>query len=171
MNLKQAREFLTNIQRTKNKKQVAAHVLNTLLEDRKNVLDLNIIVCIDISGSVTRAQYQQFMAQLDEFKGLSRIKVIETDVDIVAMYDYYKLAPHHVARLRTGGGTDYNKAITKVNQMSPDALIFMTDGKAKTQVLEPICPTGWILTHDAVQPYPFGEVIARLNPKNQPVAA
>jgi predicted metal-dependent peptidase len=163
MNFKTTKDFLIQIQKTKNKTLVDQHLLDTLLEDRKNILDLNIIVCIDVSGSISRAQYKQFMAQVDSIKGLSRVKIIETDTDIVAMYDYFKMESYRVVRLKGGGGTNFKKALDQVKNMKPDAVLFMTDGHVSGAASNPLCPVGWVLTRDGKQPFDFGEIVCHLD--------
>lgn len=130
--------------------------------DRKNLLDLNILVFIDVSGSITARQFAKFMAQLDAIKGLSRVKVIETDERIVAMYDYYKTKQSKVVRLRGGGGTAFGPAFAAAKRISPDAILFMTDGAVSDYVSDPKIPTAWILTDDGQQPYPWGTVISKI---------
>lgn len=159
MNLKETKEFLIEIQKKKNVAHIDPQLVEKILLDRKNVLNLNILVCIDVSGSISRKQYTMFMQQLNHFKGLSRIKVIETDTKIVAMYDYCTVEPHKVVRLKGGGGTDFREAFNKANQMQPDALIFMTDGKTVNNVLEPTYPVGWYLTKNGSIPYDFGTLL------------
>lgn len=160
---KNARDFLMKIQRLKKNKDIEAGLLDAVLEDRKNVLDLNILVCIDISGSISREQFRQFMAQMDMIKGLSRIKVIEIDTQIVAFYDYFKTPQNRVARLGGGGGTEFSPAFAKAKQIKPDAILFMTDGFVGGQVNDPGIPTGWVLTRGGQKPYTFGEVVVQLD--------
>lgn len=159
---KTARDFLMKIQRSKNKQNIDAGILDAVLEDRKNVLDLNIVVALDVSGSISSSQFTQFMAQIDAIKGLSRVKVIEVDTDIVAFYDYFKMPQRKVARLRGGGGTEFSKAFSLMRKIKPDAVLFMTDGFVSGSGSDPGCPLGWILTRDGKKPFDFGEVIVKL---------
>lgn len=159
---KDAKDFLVKIQKRKDLNYVQAGLLDPVLEDRKNVLDLNIAVGLDVSGSIRRADFNKFMAQLDAIKGLSRVKVIEIDTEIVAMYDYYKTKQNRIARLGGGGGTMFGPAFAKFKQLCPNAILFMTDGDVAGHVSDPGIPTGWILTNHRPPPYGFGEVIVRL---------
>jgi predicted metal-dependent peptidase len=93
---------------------------------------------------------------------LSRVKVIEIDTQIVAMYDYYKTTQNRVARLGGGGGTMFAPAFEKFKQLKPDAILFMTDGDVAGHCSDPGIPTGWIMTNHTNPPYGFGEVIVRL---------
>lgn len=159
---KTAKDFLIKIQKSKDNSNVSAGVLDAVLEERKNVLDLNIAVGLDVSGSISRADFNRFMAQLDAIKGLSRVKVIEIDTQIVAMYDYYLTGQNRVARLGGGGGTQFAPAFAKFKQLKPDAILFMTDGDVAGHCDDPGIPTGWIMTNNRPPPYGFGEVVVRL---------
>lgn len=159
---KDAKDFLIKIQKSKDMNNVQVGLLEAVIEERKNVLDLNIAVGLDVSGSISRADFNKFMAQLDAIKGLSRVKVIEVDTEIVAMYDYYKTKQNRIARLGGGGGTVFTAAFAKFKQLRPDAILFMTDGDVGGYVQDPGIPTGWILTNHRPPPYGFGEVIVRL---------
>lgn len=157
-----AKDFLVKIQKTKNLNDVSKGILDSTLEDRKNILDLNIAIGLDVSGSISRTDFNLFMAQLDAIKGLSRVKVIEIDTEIVAMYDYYKTGKSRIARLGGGGGTYFGPAFTKFKELKPDAILFMTDGDCAGSVSDPQIPTGWIMTNKRPPPYGFGDVIVRL---------
>lgn len=159
---KNAKDFLVKIQKTKDVSNVSRGLLDSSIEERKNVLDLNIAVGLDVSGSISREDFNRFMGQLDAIKGLSRVKVIEIDTQIVAMYDYYKTTQGRIARLGGGGGTQFSPAFEKFKQMKPDAILFMTDGDVAGHCSDPGIPTGWIMTNHQRPPYGFGDVIVRL---------
>lgn len=153
------REFLYEIQRKKPPSDSAA--IPAAL-GRKNVLDLNILICVDVSGSISPTQFKAFMRQIDAIKGLSRVRVLEIDTEIIAMYDYFRVSGNRVIRLGGGGGTAFHKGFEKAKTMKPDAILFMTDGFVYDKVASPGIPTGWVLTADGVQPYPFGKVVVRM---------
>ena len=159
---KNAKEFLLKIQKSKDTSNISKGVLDAVIEERKNVLDLNIAVGLDVSGSISRGEFNKFMAQLDAIKGLSRVKVIEVDTKIVAMYDYFKTSQNRIARLGGGGGTYFGEAFQKFKQLKPDAILFMTDGDVAGKIDDPGIPTGWIMTNNRCPPYGFGEVVVRL---------
>lgn len=157
-----AKNFLVKIQKSKDMSNITAGLLDGAIEERKNVLDLNIAVGLDVSGSISREDFNRFMRQLDAIKGLSRVKVIEVDTQITAMYDYYKTKQSKVARLGGGGGTMFGPAFAKFKELAPDAILFMTDGDVAGSVPDPKIPTGWIMTQNVPPPYNFGEVIVIL---------
>jgi predicted metal-dependent peptidase len=118
-------------------------------------------VGVDVSGSISLEQFQQFLARIDLIRGLSVIKILETDDEIVALYDYH-IGQHEVMRLQGGGGTDFTKAFDLAKKMNPDLILFLTDGMvAPGHVEDPGIPTGWILCHNSENkaPYGFGRVL------------
>ena len=161
MKIDGAKEFLYKIQ--ENKKSDESFSLSN--DGRKNILDLKILVCLDISGSISPVQFKQFMAQVDLIKGLSTVKVLETDDKAVALYDYFKTKEKaRIIRILGGGGTAFTDAFNLAKKMEPDAVLFMTDGMVSDNVKDPGIPTGWILTHDGQIPYKFGDLVLKLPP-------
>lgn len=152
------RDFLTGIQANKDQEHAA---IKSATSDRKNVLDLNILVVLDISGSISTALFLRFMQKMDAIKGLSRIKVVETDTEIVALYDYHKSKTDRVIRVAGGGGTEFNKAFALAKRIRPDAILLMTDGEVSGTVSDPGIPTGWVMSNDKSDvPYGFGEIVS-----------
>lgn len=156
------KNFLTGIQ--KSKKDSKSSIGASVLEDRKNVLDLNILVVVDMSGSIGDAQFNQFMRQLHEIKGISRIKVAEYDDDVRALYDFTFLEQGRDIVRQNGTGGNYEPAVFRyIEKLKPDAVLFMTDGYVcSARVANPGMPIGYILTKNGVKPYDFGEVVITL---------
>lgn len=161
--MKDAKAFLYEIQKRKDPGG-NAYSNASLLADRKNVLDLKIVVMVDVSGSISARQFQQFMRQIDAIRGLSMVKVIETDTKVVAMYDYFKERKNRIVRLQGGGGTEFIPAFRAAKAMNPDCILTMTDGDIFDRVPDPGIPTGWILTHGGRKPFNFGKVVVELPP-------
>ncbi len=160
--MKNAQEFLKNIQKYKDNTAMNSAMLTQQVMERKNVLDLNIVVGVDVSGSISYKQFSQFMAQLDAIKGLSRIKVLEVDTKVVAMYDYVGVSRNRIAKLGGGGGTEFSEAFNIFKKIKPDAILFMTDGHVSGNIAAPNIPVGWILTQGGRKPFGFGEVVVQL---------
>ena len=99
------------------------------LDARRNLLNLRIIVLLDCSGSISADDFRKFRLQLDRIKGLSKIRVIEMDTDVVSLYDYDKADKPKVVRLGGGGGTDFQTAMKTALECRPEALIFLSDGE------------------------------------------
>lgn len=159
--MKDAKAFLYDIQKKLDPKDLA-HGSTSIAMDRKNVLDLKIVVLVDISGSISQRQFQQFMRQIDAIRGLSMVKVIETDTKVVAMYDYFKERKNKVVRLQGGGGTEFIPAFRAAKAINPNAILCLTDGEIFDRVPDPGIPVGWILTHGGRKPFGFGKVIVEL---------
>jgi predicted metal-dependent peptidase len=128
--------------------------------ERKNVLDLNIVVGIDVSGSINASMFKDFMTQLNQIKGMSRIKVVEVGDKIEAVYDFTKPSSR-VARLGGGGGNGEQIFFPMAKKMKPDAILYMTDGFCMP-ASDPGIPVGVILTAQGHQPYPWCSTVGRL---------
>ena len=154
--------FLGNVQKAKIKKDQARKGLGVsrAIDERKNILDLNILVGVDCSGSISANMFHDFMVQLHHIKGMSRIKVVEVSDRIEAIYDFTRQG-HKVARLKGGGGNGEHLFFDLCVDMKPDAIIYMTDGHC-TEANNPRIPTAWILTKHGVKPYAWGEEVGRL---------
>lgn len=164
--IKDTKDFLFEIQ--KKRKISGAAAQTNLYDERKNVLDLKILVIVDISGSISQAQFVQFMDQIERIRGLSVVKVLETDDRVVSCYDYFRSEKSRIMRLQGGGGTEFSEAFSMATKMNPDACLVLTDGLISGRVRAPNFPVGWILTHDGQSPYDgaFGKVLFKLPPLN-----
>lgn len=157
------RDFLIDVQRHKLSRSARGSAAARAPEGRQNVLDLNLLIGVDVSGSISASQFAQFMRQIEAIRGLSRVRVIETDTTVQAMYDYFATPERkRVVRLSGGGGTDFTVFFQVAREIQPDAILFMTDGFVGGAPKAPTCPVGWILTRDGVKPYGFGEIVGRL---------
>lgn len=153
--------FLTEIQNAKLRANAGKGADMARVEmERKNILDLNILVGIDVSGSISSTMFKTFMTQLNMIKGMSQIKVVEVGDKIEAVYDFSKPAAR-IARLGGGGGNGEHLFFPLAKRMRPDAILYMTDGHC-TSANDPKIPTGWILTAAGQIPYPWGSLVGRL---------
>ena len=154
-------EFLGGIQQKKLKAKSSSGLDLARIElERKNILDLNLVVGIDVSGSISSSMFKDFMVQLNEIKGMSRIKVIEVGDKIEAVYDFSRPSSR-IARLGGGGGNGEHLFFPMAKRMSPDAILYMTDGYCMPAD-DPRIPTGWILTARGKEPYGWGSFVGRL---------
>lgn len=158
--IQDSKNFLYKIQKNKDKGDLKLTNIKGL--DRKNVLNLKILIGIDVSGSISQHQFNQFMRQIDRIKGLSVVKVAEIDTRIVSLYDYFKVSRNRIAKLGGGGGTEFTEFFELAKKINPDAILFMTDGCVWGTVKDPGIPVGWILTADGRKPYSFGEELFKL---------
>ena len=165
-------QFLGNIQKQKlaaQKKSKTGFDVARIEQERKNILDLNLVVGVDCSGSISATMFNDFMVQLNQIKGMSRIKVVEVSDIIEAVYDFSR-RDRKVVRLKGGGGNGEDLFFPLAKKMKPDAIIYMTDGYCigsehgygSSRVYNPGIPTAWILTANGVKPYNWGDVVGHL---------
>lgn len=157
------KDFLYGVQKNKDRKDVNDGVLVKEKEERKNILNLKIVVCVDISGSISTEQYNSFMSQLNKIRGMSMVKVIETDTKVCAVYDYYKSQHSRVVKLGGGGGTSFIDAFNLAKKCKPDAIVFLTDGDDDGQCQKPDIPVAWVVTAHGHAPYDWGKVVAKVD--------
>jgi predicted metal-dependent peptidase len=155
------REFLYDIQDKKDSEKESKITLQ--FNDRKNILNLKIVVCVDVSGSISNEQYKSFMLSLDKIRGLSMIKVIETDTIVVSMYDYFKNRSGKVFNFKGGGGTDFAEAMKAAVDMKPDAVVFFSDGDDAGNLIDPAIPVAVVLTKDGSFGYSWMKVCSRVD--------
>ena len=158
------KDFLFEIQENKNLKS------SLILRERKNVLDLKIVILLDVSGSISQEEFTKFLLQIDKIRGLSVVRILEFDTKVVSMYDYFKVPQNEVMRLTGGGGTEFIPVFNEAKKLNPDAIVIMTDmcnfdGK---ELKDPGIPTASIITYpeseygdkkqklkDAIDKYPW----------------
>ena len=157
------KDFLYNVQKNRDRKDVEEGVLVKEKEERKNILNLKIVVCVDISGSISSEQYNSFMSQLNKIRGMSMVKVIETDTQVCAVYDYYKTNHSRVVKLGGGGGTSFLDAFESAKKCKPDAIVFLTDGDDDGRCHKPDVPVAWVTTAHGHAPYDWGKVVAKVD--------
>jgi predicted metal-dependent peptidase len=159
--MKSLKEFLYKVQEEKDAKKQKE--MTSQFNDRKNILNLKIIVIVDVSGSISNEQYKSFMKALDKIKGMSMIKVIETDTVIVSMYDFFKNRKGHIFSFKGGGGTDFVKAFEAAERMNGDAICLLSDGDDQGNVEEPKVPVGVVVTKNGHSPYGWMEECSRVD--------
>lgn len=162
MEKKKLKEFLTKVQKDLDDKDAKLTKVKGA-DERKNVLNLKILCIVDVSGSISKEQYNSFMCQLTKVRGLSMVKVVETDTDIVAVYDYYNTNLSRVIKLGGGGGTDFEEAFKLAKKAKPDAILCLTDGDEMGKVPNPQIPVGWITTSAGCAPYSWGVEITKVD--------
>jgi len=158
------KEFLYKVQKKVDKEnRQEIDDMTSILEGRKNVLNLKVLVCVDVSGSISREQFCAFMRQIDKIRGLSQVKVLETDTKVVACYDYFKVNKSQVMRLGGGGGTDFVECFEVAKKAKPDVLVFATDGDDCGNCKNPGIPTAWVTTKHGHAPYDWGTVCTQVD--------
>lgn len=158
------KDFLYDIQEKNNLKS------SLMVRERKNVLELKIVVLLDISGSISHENFTKFMFALDSIRGLSMIKVIEFEGDVVAVYDYYKTDQNEVMRLRGGGGTNFIPPFELARKMNPDAILVLSDLDSYDEPENPNIPTAAIVTfNNHANKYPWIKIVETLPKDSQDI--
>lgn len=136
------KDFLYEVQEKKNS------LVSNVLRERKNVLDLKIVVLVDVSGSISEEEFKKFMLQVDKIRGLSVVRILEFDTKVIAMYDYFKTPQNEVMRLGGGGGTLFIPVFEQAKKLNPDAILIMTDMENfdERELKNPGVPTASIIT-------------------------
>ena len=124
------------------------------------------IVALDTSGSTTDA-LPQFVAELTGLLksfGKFDLSIIECDAMIQQIWTVSSNEPmpdltQH--RFEGGGGTDFTPVFDYIrdHHLTPNVLIFFTDGYGSCPENKPPYPVLWMLTKDGKAPVPWGQVI------------
>ena len=124
------------------------------------------IVGLDTSGS-TKGVLPEFIAELTGLLkafGKFDLTIIECDARIQQIWTVSSNEPlpdlkKHI--YMGGGGTDFNPVFEYIrnNQLTPNVLIFFTDGCAECPKEKPPYPVLWMLTNGGAVPAPWGQAI------------
>ena len=124
------------------------------------------IVGLDTSGS-TIEDLPEFIAQLTGLLktfGKYDLTIIECDANIQQIWTVSSNEPtpdltQH--KFKGGGGTDFNPVFEYIRdqELTPNVLIFFTDGYANCPAEKPPYPVLWMLTKDGQAPVPWGQII------------
>jgi predicted metal-dependent peptidase len=124
------------------------------------------IVALDTSAS-TMEFLPEFVAELTGLLkafGKYDLTIIECDAEIQQVWTVSSNEPVSDLKEHTfmgGGGTNFNPVFEYIrdHHLSPNILIFFTDGYAVCPEAKPPYPVLWMLTRDGVAPVPWGQVI------------
>ena len=124
------------------------------------------IVGLDTSGS-TIEDLPEFIAELTGLLksfGKYDLTIIECDAKIQQIWTVSSNEPtpdltQH--KFKGGGGTDFNPVFEYIRdqELTPNVLIFFTDGYANCPAEKPPYPVLWMLTKDGQAPVPWGQII------------
>ena len=95
---------------------------------KRRVRDGIIVVCIDTSGSVDDQLLSRFLGEisaLTQVGGLTTY-LISCDAKVHQVIEPGEPIPD---KWLGGGGTDFRPAIEKAEMLSPDAVVYLTDGE------------------------------------------
>ncbi len=125
---------------------------------------MEVVVAIDVSGSIHREELDEFIAEIDSLKAQVRARVTLLTCDntitcerpwVFEPWDHCQLPEKVVG----GGGTDFNPVFNWVdnNDLRPDLLIYFTDARGNFPRYEAPYPTIWLVKGN--QPIPWGQRI------------
>jgi predicted metal-dependent peptidase len=128
---------------------------------------IDLLVALDISGSISSAEINQFVSELNAIKSQvsARITCQACDSQLASTGPWTAESWEPLAlpdTLTGGGGTDFRPIFSwsETAGQTPDLLIYFTDGMGTFPELPPPYPTLWLLKGGAQ--VPWGETI-RLN--------
>ncbi|MEE8428850.1 MAG: VWA-like domain-containing protein [Gammaproteobacteria bacterium] len=121
---------------------------------------VNIVVALDISGSVTDEEVAQFLSEVNAIKGQvrARITMHACDADL-APDGPWTFEPWEEfvlpRRFSGGGGTRFTPVFTwlETEQLCPDLLVYFTDAEGEFPKLEPNFPVIWLIKGRAKVPW------------------
>ena len=124
------------------------------------------IVALDTSGS-TMGILPEFVAELTGLLnsfGKYDLTIIECDAAIQQVWTVSSNEPVSDLKEHTfmgGGGTNFNPVFDYIrdHHLSPNILIFFTDGYAVCPEVKPSYPVLWMVTEGGVAPVPWGQTI------------
>ncbi|MDD5329490.1 MAG: VWA-like domain-containing protein [Sulfuricella sp.] len=124
----------------------------------------DIVVALDTSGSISREELADFLAEIDALKGQLRARVTLHACDsALAEGGPWRFEPWEEFKLPAefpgGGGTDFRPVFGWVESegCQPDMLLYFTDAEGDFPATEPPYPVIWLVKGKA--PVPWGQRI------------
>jgi predicted metal-dependent peptidase len=123
-----------------------------------------IVVAIDTSGSIGQKQLNTFFGELRGIIGdlqPPRVHVVWCDAKVHRVDECENTEDVGGLKAVGGGGTDFRPVFDWIEAegVTPDALIYMTDGLGSFPEQEPRYPVLWCAIKGYRVTYPFGEVV------------
>ncbi len=113
---------------------------------------IDLVVAIDTSGSISESDFAQFLGEIDALKGQMRARVTLLACDTVLNDDApWIFEPWEELRLPAslegGGGTNFQPVFDWVEQqgMQPESLIYFTDAAGRFPPAPPPYPVIWLV--------------------------
>ncbi len=125
---------------------------------------LDLVVAIDISGSIKDGEMQEFIDEVDALKAQvrARVTLLPCDASLCAGAPF-RFEPweqfQRPERLGGGGGTSFRPVFQWVEQqgLRPDLLVYFTDADGEFPAAEPAYPIIWLVKGKS--PVPWGQRI------------
>ena len=113
---------------------------------------MELVVAVDVSGSIDRDELSEFIAEVDSLKAQvrARVTVLTCDSKITCEHPWVFESWEHCYlpdRVIGGGSTDFNPVFDWVDRhdMRPDLLIYFTDAEGRFPEHESHYPTVWLV--------------------------
>lgn len=120
-----------------------------------------ILAALDTSGSIELSTFNRFFSELYHiWRQGAEVLVVECDFTIQRQYPYKGRQP---ALVQGRGGTDFNAPLRYANEdFLPDAIVYLTDGKAPPPRILPRMPILWLLSPDGIGEERWGALPGRV---------
>ena len=124
-----------------------------------------IVIAIDTSGSISHAELETFINEINSIiqQNIKKVVVVQCDADI---QDIKEVTPPEMVeslRFKGRGGTDYRPVfeyVSKRTDLDVACLIYLTDLECSSYPpTPPPYPVLWVCTQKNYTPPPFGEVL------------
>lgn len=121
--------------------------------------EIELVVALDTSGSVSDAELAEFVAEIDALKGQVRanLTLYACDERVAGPWRFPAWEPAALPeRLAGGGGTRFSPVFDAVDAdgRRPDLLVYFTDAEGEFPALPPPYPVLWLVKGRA--PVPWG---------------
>lgn len=126
--------------------------------------EINIVVAVDTSGSISEEEIQEFVSEVDSIKSQvrARVTLLTCDSDlnygcpwVFEAWDEFKFD----VEIRGGGGTNFTPVFNWVEEQDnpPSLLLYFTDAEGVFPEQEPYYPVTWLVK--GKETVPFGQRI------------
>jgi predicted metal-dependent peptidase len=134
-------------------------VLPTLINDELP----SVVVIADESGSISKAEHDQFAAETSEVLGAydTTVTVLHVDTAVDKVEEFTRADLPFVLKRYKNGSTDLRKGFDWIeqNELQPSCVIVLTDMMTPFPAQEPEYPVLWVSTSgDRIKP-PFGRLV------------
>jgi predicted metal-dependent peptidase len=123
---------------------------------------LKALIAVDTSGSVDDAAVKALVAEVQGILGAyPHVRAELYYADTEAYGPFALSAGSDIPPPQGGGGTDFRPVFGKVEEHSPDLLVYLTDGYGDFPETPPRVPTLWVVPPGGLEDegFPFGEVL------------
>ncbi len=121
---------------------------------------VDVVVGVDTSGSITREEMDQFLAEVDAIKGQlsARVTLLPCDAQLASgapwVFEAWE-ALRLPTQIHGGGGTSFVPVFEWVasRSVSPDILVYFTDAQGAFPGQEPAYPVMWLVKGKSAVPW------------------